>query len=113
MDLGLPIECDDEYWLSSDSERPFQQPRGKPSKICFFTNYIRLCQILAFAVRTVVSVPVPCGRLVVMLPQYSINKSKSALGQGDQQWEQRIVAELDSALNKWVDAVPGHRMSSR
>jgi hypothetical protein len=24
-------------------------------------------------------------------------------------WEQQIVAELDSSLNKWVDAVPDHR----
>lgn len=24
------------------------------------------------------------------------------------QWEQHIVAELDSALNKWVDSVPDH-----
>lgn len=27
------------------------------------------------------------------------------------QWEQHIVTELDSALNKWVDSVPDHRMS--
>jgi hypothetical protein len=25
------------------------------------------------------------------------------------QWEQRIVAELDSSLNKWIDSVPDHR----
>ena len=42
-------------------------------------------------------------------PKYSINKSKSLLGHGDSRWEQRIVAELDSALNKWVDTVPAHR----
>ncbi len=35
------------------------------------------------------------------------------LGKGDRQWEQRIVAELDSALNKWVDSVPAHRASYR
>ena len=28
-------------------------------------------------------------------------------------WEQHIVAELDSALNKWVDSVPDHCMCSR
>ena len=42
--------------------------------------------------------------------QYSINKSKALLGFVGQQWEQHIVAELDSALNKWVDSVPDHRM---
>lgn len=40
--------------------------------------------------------------------QYSINKSKALLGFVGQQWEQHIVAELDSALNKWVDSVPDH-----
>ena len=25
------------------------------------------------------------------------------------EWKQRIVADLDSSLNKWLDAVPPHR----
>jgi len=41
--------------------------------------------------------------------QYSINKLKVLLGFVGQQWEQQIVAELDSALNKWIDGVPDHR----
>ncbi len=57
MDLGLPIECDDEYWISPEGEPIFQQPLGKPSKVSFLTSYIRLAQILAFAVRTIVSLP--------------------------------------------------------
>lgn len=40
--------------------------------------------------------------------QYSINKSKILLGFVGPQWEQHIVAELDSALNKWIDTVPDH-----
>ena len=28
------------------------------------------------------------------------------------EWEQKIVAELDSAINKWIDLVPPHRQSS-
>jgi hypothetical protein len=28
------------------------------------------------------------------------------------QWEQHIVSELDSALNKWIDSVPDHCTSS-
>lgn len=42
------------------------------------------------------------------LVQYSINKSKVMLGFVGSQWEQHIVAELDSAMNKWVDSVPDH-----
>lgn len=28
------------------------------------------------------------------------------------EWEQHIVAELDSALNKWIDSIPEHRTFS-
>ena len=52
MDLELLVECDDEYWLSSEGELLFQQPTGKPSKTALFTSYIRLAQIPAFVVRT-------------------------------------------------------------
>ena len=44
--------------------------------------------------------------------QYSINKSKLSHGFVGPEWEQRIVAELDSALNKWSDTVPDHRKST-
>ncbi|KZT67994.1 hypothetical protein DAEQUDRAFT_728533 [Daedalea quercina L-15889] len=92
FDLDLPIECDDEYWENDDPELAFKQPPGKPSLVTFFNCFLRLNQILAFALRTI----------------YSINKSKALLGFVGQQWEQHIVAELDSALNKWIDSVPDH-----
>ena len=43
--------------------------------------------------------------------QYSINKPKILLGFVGQPWQQHVVAEMDSALNKWVDSVPDHRTS--
>ncbi|CDO71787.1 hypothetical protein BN946_scf184939.g11 [Trametes cinnabarina] len=92
FDCELPVECDDEYWSHPDPEQAFKQPPNKPSTVAFFNCYIRLHQILAFALRTI----------------YSINKSKALLGFVGQQWEQHIVAELDSALNKWIDSVPDH-----
>ncbi|KAF9647006.1 hypothetical protein BDM02DRAFT_3188339 [Thelephora ganbajun] len=92
FDLDLPVECDDEYWSPPDPKDAFKQPPGKPSKMSYFIAYLKLSQILAFALRTI----------------YSINKSKALLGFVGQQWEQHIVAELDSALNKWVDSVPDH-----
>ena len=42
------------------------------------------------------------------ISQYAINKSKVLFGYVGEHWEQHIVAELDSALNKWVDSVPDH-----
>ena len=63
--------------------------------------------------RTIVSRSCLCvceaGETLTPRGQYSINKSKALLGFVGQQWEQRIVAELDSALNKWIDTVPDHR----
>ncbi|KAI0324843.1 hypothetical protein GY45DRAFT_1391050, partial [Cubamyces sp. BRFM 1775] len=92
FDVEPLIECDDEYWNTGDPETDFKQPPGKPSKIAYFNCFCRLMQIMAFASRTI----------------YSINKSKILLGFVGPEWEQRIVAELDSALNKWIDLVPDH-----
>lgn len=47
---------------------------------------------MAFALRTI----------------YTINKSKAILGFVGPTWEQHIVSELDSAMNKWLDSVPDH-----
>ena len=51
----MPIECDDEYWENDDPELAFKQPPGKPSLVTFFNCFLRLNQILAFALRTIVS----------------------------------------------------------
>ncbi|KAJ7898465.1 fungal-specific transcription factor domain-containing protein [Mycena leptocephala] len=95
FDLEFPIDCDDEYWEAPDPAQAFQQPKGRPSLISAFVAYLRLCQVISFALRTI----------------YSISKSKVLLGlsksnTGD--LENRIVAELDSALNQWIDELPDH-----
>ena len=54
FDIDLPTECDDEYWTNPDPEQAFKQPPGKPSKVAFFNCFVRLHQILAFAMRTIV-----------------------------------------------------------
>ena len=51
----MPTECDDEYWLTPDGEPLFKQPPGKPSKVTAFVCMLRLGQILAFSMRTIVS----------------------------------------------------------
>jgi hypothetical protein len=109
FDLELPLDCDDEYWEDPDPEKAFKQPPGKPSKVSFFVSFVKLNQILGFALRTIVNAPSSCicQKLTYFL-QYSINKSKVLLGFVGHQWEQHIVAELDSALNRWIDAVPDH-----
>ncbi|KAJ7686318.1 fungal-specific transcription factor domain-containing protein [Mycena rosella] len=92
FDVELPIECDDEFWENKDPARAFKQPAGKPSKITFFNCFIRLNNIWAVSLKML----------------YSLNKAKSLLAVRDEAWEEHIVAELDSALNGWVDSIPAH-----
>ena len=55
IDCEYPVECDDEYWLTPEGKPLFKQPPEKPSKVSAFVYSIRLGQILAFALRTIVS----------------------------------------------------------
>ncbi|KAI0351878.1 hypothetical protein OH77DRAFT_1429177 [Trametes cingulata] len=91
-DVGLPIECDDEYWTNDDPEKAFKQPPGKPSKLAYWTSMLRLAKIAEYALRSL----------------YSIRKTRAQLSKERQQWEERVVTELDSELNRWVDTVPAH-----
>ena len=54
FDVDLPVECDDEYWTNPDPNLAFKQPEGKPSTVVFFNCALRLTQIHAFALRTIV-----------------------------------------------------------
>jgi len=90
FDIEYPIECDDEYWETEDPEQAFKQPAGKPCKITAFICLLKLCEILTFTLRTL----------------YSTKKSKMLTGLIGPEWEHRIVAELDSSMNKWKDSLP-------
>ncbi|KAJ4001604.1 fungal-specific transcription factor domain-containing protein [Lentinula boryana] len=93
FDCDLPIECDDEYWENPQyPELSFKHPPNKPSIISCFNSHLRLCEILAFALRTL----------------YSTKKSKLLLGLVGEEWEQKILREIDSALQKWFKTVPEH-----
>ncbi|KAJ7661667.1 fungal-specific transcription factor domain-containing protein [Mycena rosella] len=86
-DIDYPIECDDEYWETSESDMAFKQPPGKPSALSFTVAYVKLIEIMGTAQKTI----------------YCVRKENKPEG-----WTQTVVAELDSALNAWVDAIPEH-----
>ncbi|KAK7027260.1 Gypsy retrotransposon integrase-like protein 1 [Paramarasmius palmivorus] len=88
----MPADCDDEYWEHPDPTLAFRQPPERPSYVAFFISYLKLVEILAAILRTL----------------YCVNKSKVLLGFMEPDWEQRVVAELDLALNRWVDGIPDH-----
>ncbi|KAJ7155420.1 fungal-specific transcription factor domain-containing protein [Mycena crocata] len=95
FDLDLPSDCDDDFWETPDPAQAFQQPKSKPSRISAFIAYLRLCQVLSFALRTI----------------YPLNKSKNPLGlskSNNIDLEDCIVVELDSALQKWIEEIPDH-----
>ncbi|KAJ7745801.1 fungal-specific transcription factor domain-containing protein [Mycena maculata] len=92
LDLEMPIACDDEHWVSSIGNKPFYQPPGTPSLVEFFLCHINLHRILA----------------VVQRILYSPNRLAIRIGRLDDMWEEKVVIELDSALNTWFDAVPAH-----
>ncbi|KAH9478784.1 Transcriptional activator protein acu-15 [Psilocybe cubensis] len=91
-DVEYPIECDDEYWETGDPKTAFKQPQGKPCSITAFNCFIKLCEILGFALRTL----------------YANKKSKALLGFIGPDWEGKMVAELDSSINKWSEDLPEH-----
>ncbi|KAF8208774.1 fungal-specific transcription factor domain-containing protein [Mycena galopus ATCC 62051] len=86
-DVELPLEVDDECW-----DEGFIQPPGKPSQLSFFICSIQLYEILGDVMRKL----------------YGSKKSKLMLGWDGPDWEPRIVAELDSAVNVFSDSIPSH-----
>jgi hypothetical protein len=54
FDIDLPLEVDDQYWEADGSALAFRQPAGTPAKVAAFISLIKLSQIIAFALRTVV-----------------------------------------------------------
>ncbi|KAJ7091185.1 fungal-specific transcription factor domain-containing protein [Mycena epipterygia] len=91
-DVELPLEVDDEYWEHPDPEQAFKQPPGKPSLLSYFICHIRLCEILGSTLRRL----------------YASNKSRLLMGLVGNDWEQRAVAELDSAMNEFLGSLPDH-----
>ncbi|KAG8885519.1 hypothetical protein FRB97_000844 [Tulasnella sp. 331] len=88
IDAHLPLEVDDEGW--DESTQSWIQPAGKPSQLSYFIQHSKLLEILTHAMRTL----------------YSIKKLKVRLGFVGPDWEQDKVAELDSALNSWMERLP-------
>ncbi|KAJ6516703.1 fungal-specific transcription factor domain-containing protein [Mycena vitilis] len=121
IDVDFPIECDEEYWpgeagvdspessascsdhttpASTTEDSPekqktrkaWLQPLGIPSRLAFFNCFLRLNNILGFGLKML----------------YALKKTKVLLAHRDAQWEEHLVAEMDSALNGWVDSIPSH-----
>ncbi|KAK7034648.1 Gypsy retrotransposon integrase-like protein 1 [Paramarasmius palmivorus] len=91
-DLDLPVDCDDEYWEHPDPEMAFKQPPGVPSKSAFWVQFVKLLDIFGFAQRTI----------------YAVRKPDPNSSLGGISFDQTALAELDQALNDWIDHIPHH-----
>ncbi|THU95658.1 hypothetical protein K435DRAFT_966309 [Dendrothele bispora CBS 962.96] len=90
FDLELPLEVDDEYWETEDPSAAFKQPEGVPCKITAFNLWIKLTQIIAFALRTL----------------YPLNTSKLVYGRIPMPGPKAIVQQLETTLSEWADSIP-------
>ncbi|TRM69375.1 fungal-specific transcription factor domain-containing protein [Schizophyllum amplum] len=89
FDLDLPIACDDEYWDTGDPNTSFKQPPGRPSKIEYFNQYLKLMEIYTATFVSVYYTRKP--RLVPVRPT-----------------DAQTMAMLNSELNAWLGNVPEH-----
>ncbi|KAL1743484.1 hypothetical protein HDZ31DRAFT_40779 [Schizophyllum fasciatum] len=84
IDLDPVLEVEDEYWHD-----PASQPPGCVARGVYFNQYIRIMHILAK------TLCVFCLRRVHLRGNMSRHE-----------WERRVVACIDSALNSWRDKLP-------
>ncbi|KIK55515.1 hypothetical protein GYMLUDRAFT_1017822 [Collybiopsis luxurians FD-317 M1] len=92
LDLKLPAMCDDEYWETPDPADAFWQPESIPLKLTFLVHHIKLMEIVGFIQCSLYS-----ARCLDPWGPTTLSSTE---------WNQKAITELDSALNKWIDALP-------
>ncbi|KAJ3913019.1 hypothetical protein F5877DRAFT_71911 [Lentinula edodes] len=92
FDLELPPDCDDEYWeIPSHPHLEYIQPIGKPSLMSYWHYFVKLLHIAG------------------LVKDHLFTTRKSALWENSPpDGNDKIVMELDSALNSWMDELPDH-----
>ncbi|PWN51278.1 hypothetical protein IE53DRAFT_308051, partial [Violaceomyces palustris] len=89
MDIEPPLEMDDNILCAGPDA---VQPKDKPADVSGFISNLKLDEIIGRTLRTI----------------YAIGKAKTRRGFVGRQWDQFIVAEIDSSLNNWLDTMPEH-----
>ncbi|KAJ7027786.1 fungal-specific transcription factor domain-containing protein [Mycena alexandri] len=92
FDLDPPVQCDDEYWEATTLNAAFRQPLAKPSLVDYFACQLTLNRVLSFTLKCL----------------YCNNRMKVTVGMTGREEEEKVVMELDSALNTWAHSVPAH-----
>ncbi|KAJ6499960.1 fungal-specific transcription factor domain-containing protein [Mycena vitilis] len=87
FDLDLCAEVNDEFW---ETDPPFRQPPGVPCQFTYFNLWLRLSQIVTFAVRTI----------------YAVHNPRALLGRIAKVRTDEVLAQLNLALQDWLRTVP-------
>ncbi|KIY74410.1 hypothetical protein CYLTODRAFT_385266 [Cylindrobasidium torrendii FP15055 ss-10] len=92
FDVEPCTECDDEYWeIGPNGELSFHQPPDRRARMVFFNQKTKVLEILGTVMRSLYAV-----------------KKPTFFGLNEVEKDQRIVSDLDSALNNWADSVPDY-----
>ncbi|KAH6906748.1 fungal-specific transcription factor domain-containing protein [Coprinopsis sp. MPI-PUGE-AT-0042] len=92
IDVDYPIQCDDEFWETGETNLSFVQPLGRPSYMAAFICNLRLCDIIGSMLRTL----------------YSTKKYRIIHGLVGENWQMRVVTKLDASLVAWRQSLPPH-----
>jgi hypothetical protein len=114
IDVDLPLEVDDEYWETEDPASAFQQPKDIPASVTALNLWIRLTQIIAYALRTLVChIDSLCLSDVILSfkVQYAVHDSRLLFGVSTTQCREEAISHLNTALSDWTNSVPKHRMT--
>ncbi|KAE9401870.1 hypothetical protein BT96DRAFT_991699 [Gymnopus androsaceus JB14] len=87
-DVEFPVEVDDEYW-EQPGELAFKQPPGEPSQLAYWIQMLKLVRILESLQRAVGFV-----------------RSWRKPDTGVLAQKQRVLIEIDKALDNWLKAIP-------
>uniref|UniRef100_A0A0W0GB04 Xylanolytic transcriptional activator regulatory domain-containing protein n=1 Tax=Moniliophthora roreri TaxID=221103 RepID=A0A0W0GB04_MONRR len=88
----FPCEVDDCFWENPDPEQSFKQPEGKLSDVTFWIQLLKILRVYGIAQRSILA----------------LNKR----GLEGHIWglprDEKVILELDSLLNQWIDGIPEH-----
>ncbi|EEB88420.1 hypothetical protein MPER_13757, partial [Moniliophthora perniciosa FA553] len=88
----FPCEVDDYFWENPDPEQCFKQPEGRPSDVTFWIQLLKILRVYGIAQRSILA----------------LNKR----GLEGHIWglprDEKVILELDSLLNQWIDGIPEH-----
>jgi hypothetical protein len=108
FDLDLPIECDDEYWETTNPEDAFKQPKNQSSRVSYFVWNIKINKLIALAYRKAVCFFIPDVNKLQTHIQGCIKRIK-----GDLLLDEKNAEKMQSTAESWENSLPEHREHPR